>query len=151
MSVALDTNILIYAEGLNGPAKRNEIVDLLDLLPGPSKVLPIQVLGEFYRVLMRKGGYPRVYAGQLVLDWQQNAIVVPTTPDILQLAMEISIGHLYDIWDAIVVASAAASGCDILLSEDMHSGFRWAGVTVINPFATPRSQVLVNYLANAHG
>ena len=30
------------------------------------------------------------------------------------------------------------AGCRLLLSEDLHEGFTWAGVTVVNPFSSPR-------------
>ena len=43
-------------------------------------------------------------------------------------------------------ASAAEAGCRLLLSEDMHDGFIWAGVTVANSFLDRRQPVLENIL-----
>ncbi|TIP50920.1 MAG: PIN domain-containing protein, partial [Mesorhizobium sp.] len=32
--------------------------------------------------------------------------------------------------------------CRLLLSEDLQDGFTWGGVTVVNPFASPRHALL---------
>jgi len=40
---------------------------------------------------------------------------------------------------------AAEHRCRLLLSEDFQNGFTWQGVTVINPFATPRSSLLNDF------
>ena len=34
----------------------------------------------------------------------------------------------------------------MLLSEDMQEGFTWGGVTVVNPFADEKHDLLVNLL-----
>jgi len=54
MRVALDTNIMVYAEGLNGPAKMREAIDLLQKLPQDLIVTPAQTLGELFNVLVKK-------------------------------------------------------------------------------------------------
>jgi len=35
----------------------------------------------------------------------------------------------------VILAAASHADCQILLSEEMHDGFTWGGVTVVNPFA----------------
>jgi predicted nucleic acid-binding protein len=37
---------------------------------------------------------------------------------------------------------AAENRCRLLLSDDFSSGFTWRGVTVVNPFAPQRSELL---------
>ncbi len=49
--------------------------------------------------------------------------------------MELANTHRFALWDAIMLAAAAASGCRWLFSEDMQDGFTWRGVTIRNPFA----------------
>jgi len=51
------------------------------------------------------------------------------------------------IWDAIVLATAAEAGCQMLLTEDLQAGFTWGGVTVVNPFAVPPHTLLMGLLA----
>ena len=56
MRVALDTNVLAYAEGVNGDTRRASAVVLLRQLPEDAAVVPVQALGELYNVLVRKSG-----------------------------------------------------------------------------------------------
>ena len=54
MKVALDTDILAYAEGANGVEKRAIIIELVRSLPQGAAVIPVQVLVELFKVLTRK-------------------------------------------------------------------------------------------------
>ena len=54
MRLALDTNILAYAEGVNGVARKKATLDIIEKLAPDSTFLPIQVLGELFHVLVRK-------------------------------------------------------------------------------------------------
>jgi predicted nucleic acid-binding protein len=54
--------------------------------------------------------------------------------------------HRFGIWDATILAAAAAAGCRLLLSEDMQAGFTWSGVTVTNPFSSTRHELLAAWL-----
>jgi len=40
-------------------------------------------------------------------------------------------------WDALVVASAQATGCDALLTEDLQHDMDFDGVRVVDPFEVP--------------
>jgi len=51
MNVALDTNILAYAEGVNGTDHKDAALGLLDRLPPDTTLLPVQTLGELFNVL----------------------------------------------------------------------------------------------------
>ncbi|HUI57076.1 MAG TPA: PIN domain-containing protein [Bryobacteraceae bacterium] len=54
MKIALDTNVLAYAEGTNGAAMRDKALELIQRLPPRAIVLPVQTLGELFHVLVRK-------------------------------------------------------------------------------------------------
>lgn len=54
MKVAIDTNVLACAEGVNGPARHQQSLDMLRRLPADDVVVPVQVLGELFNVLVRK-------------------------------------------------------------------------------------------------
>jgi predicted nucleic acid-binding protein len=60
--------------------------------------------------------------------------------------MELSSQHRFRTWDAIIMAAAASAGCRLLLSEDLHDGFTWNGVTVINPFVPEPNALLAELL-----
>ncbi len=52
MRVALDTNVLAYAEGTNGAEMKEAALRLIQRLPVASMVLPVQALGELFNVLV---------------------------------------------------------------------------------------------------
>jgi len=54
MRIALDTNVLAYAEGANGAIMRDRALKLIQQLPPEAVVLPVQTFGELFNVLVRK-------------------------------------------------------------------------------------------------
>jgi len=54
MRVALDTNILVYAAGLNDETRHRQAVATLAAFSSSEVVIPVQALGELMRVLMGK-------------------------------------------------------------------------------------------------
>lgn len=56
MRVALDTNILAYAEGVNGANMKQAALQLVEKLPASVVLLPVQALGELFSLLVRKAG-----------------------------------------------------------------------------------------------
>ena len=142
MRVALDTNVLAYAEGINGAERRDAALALIRRLPQEAAVVPAQVLGELFNVLVRKGGKSRSDARDALLSWRDAASVVETSPEAMLAAADLATDHQLGIWDAVILSAAAQSGCRLLLSEDLQEGFTWAGVTVVNPFASPQHTLL---------
>lgn len=143
MRVALDTNVLAYAEGLEeGDARTNVAISLIGELPEDAIVIPVQVLGELYNVLVKKGRVSRAIARYAVIGWATSYAISSATEQTFLTALDLAETHHLAIWDAIIVATAADAGCQVLLSEDMHHGFTWGGVTVVNPFASPRHPLL---------
>jgi predicted nucleic acid-binding protein len=142
MKVALDTNILAYAEGVNGEERRLQAADLVAALPLAATVVPVQVLGELFHLLTRKVRRPAAEARAAVLAWQDAFAVHPTTTSVLASAMDLSSSHGLASWDAVILAAAADAGCRLLLSEDMQDGFTWRGLTITNPFAAERHPLL---------
>ncbi len=146
MRVALDTNILIYAEGLNGASMQKSALDLLDALPRDFVVLPAQTVGEFFQVLVRKAKRTPVQARAAILNWCNVFPVAETSLPVLLGAAELAVSHRFSFWDGLVLSSASEAGCRLLLSEDLQPGFTWNSVTVANPFATPKHPLLENLL-----
>lgn len=142
MRIALDTNILVYAEGLNGAQKKELAIKLIHKLSSDKTILPVQVLAELFSVLVRKAGKDVKSAAQAVTNWQDAFPIIDTSAKPLCAAMELTTNHKFGIWDAIVLAAAAESECRLLLSEDLHEGFTWNRVTVVNPFADVKHKLL---------
>lgn len=142
MKVALDTNILAYAEGINDAERRDAVVDMLRRIPADSIVLPVQTLGELYQVLTRKAGRSREHARDALMSWRDAFPLIETSPEVLLAAVDLASDHQLGIWDAIILSAASSAGCRLLLSEDMADGFTWGGVSVANPFASERHKLL---------
>lgn len=142
MKVALDTNVLAHAEGVNGATKRTIALELLEKLPPESGVVPVQVLGELFNVLVRKAGISRVDARAAILAWTDAFPLVETSPKVLLAAMDLAADHQLGLWDAVVLSAAAEAEARLLLSEDLADGFTWRGVTVTNPFSQDQHPML---------
>lgn len=134
MRLALDTNVLAYAEGANDPDREARAIRLTHALPSESTFVPVQVLGELFNVLVRRG-VARSQARDAVAQWSRTFVLIPTSLDLMLLAVKLASQHQLKIWDALVLAAAAEAGCTALLSEDLQNGFVWGGVTVCNPFS----------------
>ena len=142
MKVALDTNVLAYAEGTNGALMKEKALDLIQRLPAASVLLPVQTLGELFNVLVRKARRPAADARAAILGWCDAYALIDTSPDVILSAADLATDHNLGIWDAVVLSASADAGCRLLLSEDLQEGFTWRGVTVTNPFGPDRHPVL---------
>lgn len=151
MKAAVDTNILAYAEGVNGLDRRRAALELVRRLPTAVALIPVQVLGELYNVLVRKAGRSAAEARARIVAWSTSFTTADTTRSALAAAVDLAAAHRFAIWDSLIIAVAAENGCQLLLSEDLQDGFIWSGLTVVNPFAVPRRSLLDAMLENSTG
>jgi predicted nucleic acid-binding protein len=140
--VALDTNILAYAEGTNGSEMRDKALDLLQGLPSGSVVLPTPVLGELFNVLVLKAKRPAASARSAILGWRDAYPLSETSAAVMVDAVDLATDHRLRIWDSVILSATAEAGCRLLLSEDLQDGFTWRGVTATNPFGQTRHPLL---------
>lgn len=148
MRVALDTNVLAYAQGVNGEAMKRSALGLVGSLPASAVVLPAQVIAELFQVLIRKGQLTPAQARAAVLSWCNIFPIAETSLPVLLGAAELAVSHRFSFWDGLILSSASEAGCRLLLSEDLQPGFTWNAVTVANPFATPKHPLLENLLGS---
>ncbi len=146
MRAALDSTVMIYAEGLIDDPRNAMAQDLLLSLPGESLLIPLQAAAETLRWLIRKAKLPPSEAARSVARWTSHYAVQPTDRAVLEGALELVAKHKLQVFDAIILAAAAEARASLLLSEDMHEGFRWRGVTVVNPFAATPSRAMLKLI-----
>lgn len=151
MRVALDTNVLAYAEGTNGTAMKRAALSLMERLPPASVVVPVQALGELFSVLTRKAKRSRAGARGAILSWCDAFALAETSPGVMVNAAGLATDHQLGIWDAVILSAAAEADCRLLLSEDLQEGFTWRGVTVTNPFSASPHTLLDALLADRDG
>jgi predicted nucleic acid-binding protein len=135
MRIALDTNLLAYAEGVNGAQRKQVSLGVVQKLSTEDIVVPVQALGELFHVLVRKAGRTPVRARTAVLSWYDAFAVAETSVAVVLGATDLAAAHRLSIWDSVIVSAAAEACCRLLITEDLQDGFTWQGVTVANPFA----------------
>jgi len=134
-SAFVDTNVLVYAEDHGEPEKRAIALKLLaDHIVSDNIVLSAQVLSEFY-VNVRRLKRP-LDAKQALNALEQLAAfpVVPVTADLVVAAAAASEKFQVSHWDALILETARAAGCTVVLSEDLNDGQDYGGIRVENPF-----------------
>jgi predicted nucleic acid-binding protein len=130
----LDTNIVVYAYDGGAGAKHRTAEELIGRLGREfSGALSTQILAEFYNVAIRKLAISKVEAAEIVADFGGWMVYRPEITDLLSAS---GLHQRYKIswWDALVLQSAQALGCEILWTEDLAHGQRYGSVTVRNPF-----------------
>ena len=131
----IDTNILIYAEASDEPAKRQAALALLkQLYESASGVLSTQVLQEYCNVALKKLKLPAAHI-RAQLNLYEQFEVVQITPALIRAGLDLHQTRSISFYDAIVLASAQTAGCSDLFSEDFNAGEMFDGVRIINPFA----------------
>jgi predicted nucleic acid-binding protein len=131
----LDTNVLVYAVDETEPDKRDTARRLLSSTGHGEFVLSPQILSEFYTVVTRRLAepVPEGTAAAIVDQLSLNP-VVPLDPALVKAAIQTSRSSQLSYWDGLIVASAAAGGCERLLTEDLNDGQLIGSVRVENPF-----------------
>ena len=127
----VDTNVLIYLLSANDDSKRT-IADSL-MLQNP--IVANQVVTEFINVSRRLLKISKTELMQRVNLLFANSVIIPTTHRVLFDAQTLITEYDFQIFDAIIVASALAANCTILYSEDMLHGLVVRNkLTILNPF-----------------
>jgi predicted nucleic acid-binding protein len=109
-------------------------------------VVPIQVLGELFLLLVRKAAWSAKDSRKAILTWEQTFTPVETSREVLMSAVDLSVHHHLRIWDAVILSATAAAGCRLLLTQDMQAGFFWNGVTIVNPYSAKPNDLLESFL-----
>jgi predicted nucleic acid-binding protein len=131
-----DSTTLIYPLDRTDPAKKARCVAWLRILrKNNCLALSPQVLNESYWVVSRKPAFiwARPHVRTYLMTYAPWA-TAPLNAQTLADAFQIEDRYGLRFWDAMIIASANAAGCDYLLSEDLNDGQVYGSVRVINPF-----------------
>ncbi len=144
--VAIDSNILIYAEIEPDSAKGLRSADLI-LRTARDGVIPAQVLGEFLRFVQRRFPASFEEAVRQARLYQSVFITPPTTDAIINKASELARAHRLQLWDCVVCAASAEAHAKVLLTEDMQDGRSLDGLRLTNPFVAANAKSIDDLLA----
>jgi predicted nucleic acid-binding protein len=135
MRVALDSNILIYAELEPDSDKGKRSIDLI-LRAARDGVIPAQVLGEYLRFVQRRVPAAFAEAMRQARIYEAAFLTPPTSADIINRASDLAHAHHLQFWDCVVCAASAQAGAKALLTEDLQDGRMISGVRLLNPFVS---------------
>ena len=144
--VALDSNVLIYAEIEPDSAKGMRSADVI-LRAAQDGVIPAQVLGEFLRFVQRRFPASFEEAARQALLYQSVFVTPPTTDAIINQACEMARSQRLQLWDCVVCAASAAAQAKVLLTEDLQDGRIVVGLRLINPFIAANAKSIDDLLA----
>ena len=149
---ALDTNVLVYADGVNlapGETRKQQLaLRFVERAPDGSIVIARQCLAEFHWVMVRRARLTHAAVASRLRPWILDADLIDTDAAVFDAALILASDHQVPIFDAIILAAAVEARCDLLLSEDFHDGFAWRGVVVTNPFGPTPDKRLARLLAD---
>lgn len=133
----IDTNIIVYSFDKASPKKRKKSLELVgEGLSSGKGIISHQVIQEFVSVV--SGKFADMFDTERLVLYLDEVLfsLWKAYPDrdsyltALQLKQELEISW----WDALVVASALASDCKILYTEDLQHNQRIRTLQVVNPF-----------------
>ena len=129
-----DTNILLYTDSSDAPAKRKRALELLgEHRLARTGVVSLQVLQEYFVAATRKLGVEMVVARRKVELFANFHLVVLDVEDVLA-AIDLHRLHQVSFWDALILRAAKQGGCPEVYSEDLQHGRTIDGVRIVNPF-----------------
>lgn len=130
----IDTNVLVYAEASDLPAKQKVALALLkQLYDDACGVLSTQVLQEYCNVALKKLKLPPQYI-RAQLDLYEQFEIIQVTPTIIRAGLDLHQIRSVAFYDAVVLASAQTAGCSVLFSEDLNTGEMVNDLRIVNPF-----------------
>ena len=132
----VDTNILVYARDDSEKLKQPIAEALMrELWESRSGQVSVQVLNEYYVSVTQKLK-PGLSKEEAWGDLEALAAWDPIALDFQLVEQAFKIQNRYQLswWDSLIVAAAAVSNCDEILSEDLSAGQLYQGIPVVNPF-----------------
>jgi predicted nucleic acid-binding protein len=133
----LDTNIFVYSFDQNAAAKAQRATQLIhEALTTQKGVVSYQVVQEFFNVALRRFFQPMKTAEceQYLHTVFRSMLGVHSSQALYAEALHLQAQYRISWYDALIVASAVQARCDLLYTEDLQHGQRFAALRVVNPF-----------------
>lgn len=133
--IFFDSNILLYSVDTKDPEKQEKARRVTKLASKQGNgVISTQVLQEYCSVDIKKFRREALIVKQLCRNWQNAFEVILIRPDIIEDAIEVNAIYQFSFYDSLIISSALAARCGVLMTEDMNHGQMIQGLTIVNPF-----------------
>lgn len=133
----LDTNIFVYSFDQSAPAKAQKAAQLIrDALTTQKGIISYQVVQEFFNVALKRFSQPMhaADAAQYLNAVFRPLLAVHSTQALYAEALFLYAQSGISWFDSLIVSAAIQARCEVLFSEDLKHGQRFAGLQVRNPF-----------------
>ncbi|MBT9096527.1 PIN domain-containing protein [Methylovulum psychrotolerans] len=135
--VFLDTNLWVYlflnSEKESDKDKQAQVKQLL--LEHPSIVASTQVLNETSNTLLRKYRIEADIIENYIKQIVGLVFIWPLNEDMTFSALALLKNYHFSFYDALIVAAALQTKCEVLFSEDMqHNLIVNDSLRIVNPF-----------------
>ena len=134
--IFIDTNVLVYIHLFDKESqdKRKALQNLLHRRIDAELIINVQVINEFYNVLLRKN-----IEDNVIQEKVHSQLEICSTSELslktVFSAWELREKYKYSYWDSLILASALENSCSIIYSEDMqHGQVIEDNLKIINPF-----------------
>ena len=129
--VAIDTNMLIYALDTAYPTQKQLSENIINEYP----FICSQNISEFANVCLRKFKFEKQVTIEIINKLLKKCILSSCKSSTYLLVERLIKQYQFQLFDAIIVASAIESECEVLYSEDLHNGLLVDNQLLIqNPF-----------------
>lgn len=125
-----DTNAIAYFASPDAD-KARQAKHLL----GFGGTISVQVLNELTLVMRRKFAMSWLEVHEILNIIKTVLDVVPVTLSVHEEGIRLAERYKLSVYDAMIVAAAIETNCDVLWSEDMQHGMKIGGLEIRNPFA----------------
>jgi len=134
--IFIDTNVLLYIHLFDEESqdKRRALQNMLHKRIDAELIINVQVINEFYNVLLRKNIEDNVIQEKINSQLEICSASELSLKTVFS-AWELRKKYKYSYWDSLILASALENSCSILYSEDMqHDQVIEDNLKIINPF-----------------
>jgi predicted nucleic acid-binding protein len=135
--VFLDTNVIVYAFDQLSPEKMNVARKLLtEGAASRRAIISYQVVQEFVNVALRRFESTMSHSEleEFLFEALFPMMAVSSSPALVIEALRLRSRHQLAWYDSLIVAAALEKDCQVLYSEDLQHGRRFADLLVQNPF-----------------
>ena len=130
----IDTNVFVYFVDRRDLRKQSIARSLIaSALDNPQYSITLQVLNEFANVALSKLSMNEDEVRDYISYFRNLNVQMPKA-EWTEHALSIRRKYGMQFYDALIVAAAAAHGCDEILTEDLNDGQVYCGVRAVNPF-----------------
>lgn len=130
----LDTNLLVYSIDNAAGVRHHLAVEIVLRAVRRDCWLALQAISEFYASVTRKRIIPTSVAAARANDWLLAFPCAAASANAIRAALTDAVAGRASYWDALLVATAAETGCTLILTEDLGDGGTLGGVEIHNPF-----------------